>query len=58
MPGPGETDLFAFRCCANGNLHLRFRRLDLLARFNQIAGGRRLRPQKTTGGPAFTAARR
>lgn len=45
--GEGETDLFAFRCCKNGNLHLRFKRLDLLARFNQIAGGTRLRPAQT-----------
>lgn len=45
--GEGETDFFAFRCCKNGNLHLRFKRLDLLARFNQIAGGKRLRPVET-----------
>ena len=45
--GEGETDLFAFRCCKNGNLHLRFKRLDLLARFNAIAGGTRLRPVET-----------
>ncbi|HKY40654.1 MAG TPA: DUF4942 domain-containing protein [Polyangiaceae bacterium] len=40
----GETRLFAFRCFKNGALHLTFKRLDLLARFNQIAGGARLRP--------------
>ena len=45
--GEGETDLFAFRGCKNGNLHLRFKRLDLLARFNQIAGGARLRPAES-----------
>jgi hypothetical protein len=45
--GVGQTDLFAFRCCKNGNLHLTFRRPDLLARFNQIAGGTRLRPAES-----------
>jgi Domain of unknown function (DUF4942) len=40
----GETPYFAYRCCKNGNLHLQFRRPDLLQRLNQIAGGRRLRP--------------
>lgn len=43
--GRGETDYFRFRCFKNRNLHLEFRRLDLLARFNQIAGGARLRPK-------------
>lgn len=41
--GKGETELFRFRAFRNGNLHLEFRRLDLLARFNQIAGGKRLK---------------
>lgn len=45
--GPiGETPHFRFRACANGNLHLWFTRLDLLKRFNQLAGGKRLRPEK------------
>jgi hypothetical protein len=42
--GTGETDLFRFRACKNGNLHIEFKRLDLLAKFNQMAGGKRLRP--------------
>lgn len=42
--GVGETPLFKFKAFKNGNLHLEFRRLELLARFNQIAGGKRLRP--------------
>lgn len=42
--GRGETPLFRFRAFKNGNLHIEFRRLDLLKRFNQIAGGRRLKP--------------
>lgn len=42
--GSGETDYFAFRCHRNGRLHLRFKRLDLLKKLNQAAGGMRLRP--------------
>lgn len=41
--GTGQTDYFKFRACKNGNLHLEFLRLDLLARFNAIAGGARLK---------------
>jgi len=40
----GETEYFEFRCCRNGNLHLRFKRLDLLKRLNEVAGGKTLRP--------------
>lgn len=43
--GKGETDLFRFKAYGNGNLHLEFKRLDLLKRFNMIAGGKRLRPK-------------
>lgn len=35
----GETEFFAYRCHYNGHLHLRFRRLDLLATFNARCGG-------------------
>lgn len=42
--GVGETELFEFRACKNGNLHLRFKRVDLLARLNAAAGGKRMRP--------------
>lgn len=42
--GRWSTDYFEGRAFKNGNLHLRFKRLDLLRRFNQIAGGARLRP--------------
>jgi hypothetical protein len=45
--GRGETKYFRFRACKNSNLHLEFRRPDLLARFNRVAGGARLRPAKT-----------
>jgi hypothetical protein len=46
--GHGETPYFAFKTYKNGNMHLEFRRLDLLARFNAIAGGRRLRSGATS----------
>jgi hypothetical protein len=36
----GETEFFKFRCNANGNLHLEFKRQDLLDLFNSIAGKR------------------
>lgn len=42
--GVGETWLVEFRCFKNRSLHLRFKRLDLLKRFNEIAGGQRMRP--------------
>lgn len=35
----GETDYFAFRCFANGNLHLTFKRDDLLAELNRVGSG-------------------
>ena len=38
-----ETDYFKLRCCLNGNLHLEFKRMDLVERLNAIAGGARLR---------------
>ncbi len=37
-----ETPYFRGRCFKNGNLHLEFRRDDLLRMFNLIAGGKRL----------------
>ncbi len=43
--GSGETDYFAFRVFKNGNLHIHFKRLDLLAKFNAIAGGLHLKPE-------------
>lgn len=45
--GTGETDLFAFKAHKNGSLHLRFKRLDLLERFNALAGGKNLRPAES-----------
>lgn len=43
--GKGETEYFAFRCFKKRTLHLTFKRPDLVARLNQIAGGKRLRAE-------------
>lgn len=42
--GRFETAYFAGRCFRNRNVHLTFKRSDLLAKFNAIAGGKNLRP--------------
>lgn len=47
-PCVGETAYFHFRGFQNGNLHLTFKRLDLLKRFNMLAGGKRLTPAEGT----------
>lgn len=44
----GETPLFKFACYRNKNLHLTFKRLDLLKRFNEVAGGKRLHENRET----------
>ena len=46
LDGPcvGETEYFSFRGWRNGNLHLTFKRMDLVKRLNAIAGGARLVP--------------
>lgn len=36
----GETDYFKFKCFKNGNLHLQFKRLDLVKELNRTAMGR------------------
>ena len=41
--GQGETQYFRFKCFLNRNLHLEFKRLDLVAKLNQVAGGMRLK---------------
>lgn len=41
--GTGETDYFAFKCFRNGNLHLKFKRMDLVSKLNAVAGGMRLK---------------
>ena|SRR5439155_23407886 len=43
----GETDYFRFKCFRNRNLHLEFKRLDLVAKLNAVAGGMRLRGEPT-----------
>ena len=37
--GQGSTEYFEFRACKNQSLHLRFKRLDLVAKLNAMAGG-------------------
>jgi len=37
--GYGETEYFCFRACKNRNLHLEFKRPDLVEQFNRVAGG-------------------
>jgi len=36
--GTGETEYFKFKACKNGNLHLEFKRMDLVSKLNQLAG--------------------
>lgn len=35
--GKGETDFFKFKCFGNGNIHIEFKREDLLKKFNAVA---------------------
>lgn len=44
--GKGETEYFKFKCFQNGNLHLEFKRPDLLAKINAICGGLALKGAK------------
>jgi hypothetical protein len=44
--GVGETDYFKFRCFGNGNLHLQFKRPDLVTKMNAVANGNAL-PMQT-----------
>lgn len=44
--GRGETRYFRFRCFKNRNLHLEFKRPDLVEKLNQIAGGLNLREKR------------
>ena len=36
--GIGETEFFRFKCFGNGNLHIEFRRMDLVDQLNAIGG--------------------
>jgi hypothetical protein len=39
VEGPiGETEFFRYKCYGNGNLHLEFRRMDLVQQINSIGG--------------------
>lgn len=44
-----ETEYFKIRCCKNGNLHLDFKRLDLVDEFNFRCGNRDQLPGSETG---------
>lgn len=44
--GRGETDYFKFKCFKNRNLHLEFKRPDLVDKLNKMAGGMRLRDKR------------
>jgi hypothetical protein len=37
--GFGETEYFRFRCCKNHNLHIEFKREDLVREINLLAAG-------------------
>lgn len=41
--GEGETAYFRFKACKNHNLHLWFKRPDLVAKLNAVAGGKNLK---------------
>lgn len=41
--GKGETAYFEFKAYKNGSLHIRFKRADLLKKFNARAGGKNLK---------------
>lgn len=41
-----ETDYFRVKCYHNNNLHIEFKRLDLLAELNRRGGGANLKPGK------------
>jgi Domain of unknown function (DUF4942) len=44
--GRGETRYFKFRCFRNRNLHLEFKRPDLVDKLNKMAGGMRLHEKR------------
>jgi hypothetical protein len=43
VSGSGETEYFSFQCYQNNNLHLSFKRMDLVAKLNAVAGGQSLK---------------
>ena len=45
--GKGETDYFKFKCYKNRNLHIEFKRMDIVKELNRIAGGGDLPGQAT-----------
>ena len=43
----GETDYFKFKLFKNGNIHVTFKRPDLVKEFNRVAGGGMLSPKNS-----------
>lgn len=41
--GKGETEYFKFKCFQNNNLHVEFKRMDLVNKINKMAGGCQLK---------------
>ena len=48
--GTGETEYFKFQCYQNNNIHLTFKRLDLVKLLNHMAGGGALKSGKNGKG--------
>lgn len=44
-----ETEYFRLRCCLNGNLHVEFRRLDLVKALNRRCGNSHELPGRAEG---------
>lgn len=38
--GTGETEYFKFKGCKNGNIHIEFKRMDIVQKINKTAGNR------------------
>ena len=46
----GETEYFKFKLYGNGNIHITFKRLDLVREFNRVAGGGMLKKGSRNNG--------
>ena len=42
--GKGETEFFKFKCYQNGNIHIDFKRMDLVKEMNRLASENTLKP--------------
>jgi hypothetical protein len=45
----GTTEYFEFKAYKNGNLHLKFRRMDLVKKLNAMAANRELKEDRSGG---------